>query len=502
MSETWLLPHIPDSHVYIPGYQLYRCDKGKGGGACIYVKDYLTSKVIVSNITRPDGIEDVWVSVQCRKLPSIIIGSIYRHPKTPQDTFEYLNEIIKIMCLKNKNLYVLGDLNDNLLSSGNKLTAIFSSNRLQQIIEKPTRVTPQSATLLDILATNKLNTIIHKDVIPNVIADHDLITAAINITKPKRNTVIKTLRHLGAYSNDALCNALLTETPTLNKIHLTDDVDTQVNILTSTFTNCLDRCAPIVTKEIKRPPAPWINDDIRSAMAARNALQLRLKIDRNNESLQEQYKLERNRVKAKLRNAEQEYYREQFHSNRGNSAATWKIIKNIVPNKKSTNNNNFESENELERAEEFNELFVNVGKRTFEKTQNNQNITNPNLDYPLGNGNYENFFRAKPVDVNTVILTLKHLKNSNSAGSDGIALRYIKDSLPVIINYITIIINTSIVTGKFPSLWKHATVIPIFKNGDRNDINNYRPIPLLPILSKAFEKKKCGTIANYLLRRE
>ncbi len=104
---------------------------------------------------------------------------------------------------------------------------------------------------------------------------------------------MKTYRHLEAYSNDALCNAILTETPTLKKIPITDDVDTQVNILTLAITNCLDQCAPLVTKEIKRPPAPWINDEIRSAMAVRITLQLRLKLDRNNVALQEQYKYER-----------------------------------------------------------------------------------------------------------------------------------------------------------------------------------------------------------------
>lgn len=74
------------------------------------------------------------------------------------------------------------------------------------------------------------------------------MTVIVNITKPKRKTVMKTYRHLGAYSNDAL----LTETHTLKKILLTDDVDTQVNILTSAITNCLDQCAPLVTKKIEK----------------------------------------------------------------------------------------------------------------------------------------------------------------------------------------------------------------------------------------------------------
>ncbi len=107
------------------------------------------------------------------------------------------------MCLRNKRLYVLADLNENLLSSGNRLKAILSAIRLHQTVDKPTRVTPQSATLLDITATKNYDTVIHKDVIPNIIADHDLITVTVNITKPKRKIVMKTYRHLGAYSNNA-----------------------------------------------------------------------------------------------------------------------------------------------------------------------------------------------------------------------------------------------------------------------------------------------------------
>ncbi len=134
-----------------------------------------------------------------KKKKKIISGSVDRHPTSTQETFDYLNEILKNMCLKNKGLYLLDNLNYNLLSSGNRLKAILNANRLHQIVDKHTRVTPQSAALLDIIAMNKYDAVIHKDVIPNAIADHDLITVIVNITKPKRKTVMKTFRHLGAY---------------------------------------------------------------------------------------------------------------------------------------------------------------------------------------------------------------------------------------------------------------------------------------------------------------
>ncbi len=56
---------------------------------------------------------------------------------------------------------MLGDLNDDLLTNGSKLNTIISMNKLHQLVDKPTRVTPQSATLLDVIVTNTRNTMIH-----------------------------------------------------------------------------------------------------------------------------------------------------------------------------------------------------------------------------------------------------------------------------------------------------------------------------------------------------
>ncbi len=50
------------------------------------------------------------------------------------------------------------------------------------------------------------------------------------------------------------------------------------------------------------------------------------------------------------------------------------------------------------------------------------------------------------------------------------------------------IINTFLITGVFPQVRKHSLVIPLFKNGDQENVNDYRPISLLPILSKTVEK--------------
>ncbi len=138
------------------------------------------------------------------------------------------------------------------MNNGNRLKQIINANRLHQIIDKPTRVTPDSATLLDVLITNKPESIIHSDVLPKIIADHDLISTTINITKPKRTSKIVSFRHHGSYTKDAVCTAFLNAAPTLNNIFSTDDVNVQADTLTFVMVDCLDQCAPVVTTRIKK----------------------------------------------------------------------------------------------------------------------------------------------------------------------------------------------------------------------------------------------------------
>ncbi len=121
-----------------------------------------------------------------------------------------------------------------------------------------------------------------------------------------------------------------------------------------------------------------------------------------------------------------------------------------------------------------------------------------NLAAPATRADTSAFFRPQPVNVSTVVLTIKHLQETQSFGSDGISLPFIKDSLPVTALYLTVITNTSIVTGTFPETWKHALVTPLHMNGDPDDSSNYRPISLLPIFSKVLEKIVATDIVLYL----
>ena len=153
------------------------------------------------------------------------------------------------------------------------------------MIDEPTRGTSTSATLLDLIITNEPSHVLEKSVVPQVIADHDLIGIKVNLRKPKCEPVVKTFRHLANYNKDILCELLISESYNLIQIIGTDDVNQQISIFTVSFIKCLDMCAPYVTKKITKPHAPWLNDDLRQAMRKRDEAQNNLKRDRINPTL-------------------------------------------------------------------------------------------------------------------------------------------------------------------------------------------------------------------------
>ncbi len=239
------------------------------------------------------------------------------------------------------------------------------------------------------------------------------------------------------------------------------------------------------------------DDHLQEAMKLKNETRKMFIFDTQNVALQDQYKREK-QIKTLIDESKNQYYGNNLNENKSNVAKTWKTIRDIIPNSKhKVSNCNFD--NEITKANEFNKHFADVGRNTYEKTQetlDGENVIHFNdMTNTLDD---DNNFRPQPVDTDTIILTIKGLKDTSSVGCDGIPLTFIKDSLFAIAFYLTCIVNTSIVTGIFPSTWKHDLVVPLFKSGDTKDFNNYRPISLLLILSKILEKVVAGQLSHYL----
>ena len=97
-------------------------------------------------------------------------------------------------------------------------------------------------------------------------------------------------------------------------------------------------------------------------------------------------------------------------------------------------------------------------------------------------------FNLATVSENTILTILKNTKVNKAAGLDNLSGRFLKDGAKVLAKPITDIYNLSIASGKFPDSCKSAKLKPIYKKGSLTEASNYRPIYLLPLISKVIEE--------------
>ena len=131
----------------------------------------------------------------------------------------------------------------------------------------------------------------------------------------------------------------------------------------------------------------------------------------------------------------------------------------------------------LETAEKFNDQFLEFANI------NTNDAHLPNIVFKTNSG-----LESVDITVSETMDILQNLDTSKDSGPDGISCKMMKETTAVIALSITKLINLSLYTCTFPSLWKQLNVLPIYKNGDRSDFKNYRPVSLLNVCSKVCEK--------------
>ena len=104
----------------------------------------------------------------------------------------------------------------------------------------------------------------------------------------------------------------------------------------------------------------------------------------------------------------------------------------------------------------------------------------------------------QPVDNNRVRFLLSKLCISTATGLDMISARLLRECTDLISSSICEISNLSIVTGVFPEEWKCSKAIALFKQGERADMNYYRPISVIPVVAKVFERIMYDLLYAYL----
>jgi hypothetical protein len=152
--------------------------------------------------------------------------------------------------------------------------------------------------------------------------------------------------------------------------------------------------------------------------------------------------------------------------------------------------------------EAFNNYFLTISENIIKNIrcnkQNHDTYNNPN--YYLSNQQHRAFpnINFKNTSTKEIEKIIRSLKAKGSHGYDGITAKILKISAPFISSPLSYIFSKSMISGIFPTRLKYATIKPIFKNGDKINVANCRPISILPSFSKILEKIMYIRLTNLL----
>ena len=125
--------------------------------------------------------------------------------------------------------------------------------------------------------------------------------------------------------------------------------------------------------------------------------------------------------------------------------------------------------------------FVSVGKRLAE------GLSNKNIDTIFHVVTPNEKFTFSKISTEQIKQVIQKLVNNKATGVHDIPSRVLKDSVDVIAPFLTEIFNCSLLSKMFPDDLKTGKVAPVFKSGDCDNLNNYRPITVLPTIARVFE---------------
>lgn len=483
VSETWFDATITDSLVSLNGYNLRRVDRDDGyGGVAIYIRTGInfsikcTSKencslVDCEDLDAMNLVEYLFIEVNSegRKL---LVGSVYR-PNRNINTMRFIGTL-GVLAAMYEDILIAGDFNSNLLEDCSLSEEFSSLGFVLPNTTIPTHFTTSSSTLLDLfLVGSESNILLYDQLSAPCFSKHDLIfmTYRFHLVTPDQTFSFRDFRNI---------NLRLLEQEFFriewNSIYYLNSVDDQLTFLDHNLNNLFNLTVPLKTRIITNKTKPWFSTEIKEAINIRDFAYKRWKRFRTAE-LRVVYLSAKREVNAMIKKAKSEFYVQKFSSVLS-SKNTWKTIRDIGIGKSVI------QEPCPIDADTMNEKFLNIP------------AVEPDLSY------YTNFprsssgpiFSFNAVDQCDVLASLLSIK-SNSVGVDGIDPRFLKILLPLLLPLITFVFNKILTSSQFPSNWKIAKIIPIPKKG-----SDYRPIAILPFLSKAFERIMHNQIICFLDR--
>ena len=495
---------------YTSCYQSTIGDKKKGTGVALYVNDMYNFTECTEISKCSVNIESIFVEITNAEKP-IFVGVVYRPPNGSIEIFnDELQEILNY--LKSKTSYILGDYNINLHNTQDTPSQNYEELIIAEgffpSISIATHEKPMcQKSCIDNILCNSLEDLIITGSIPNNISHHHPVFTISSIKNPHQNIDDKvTIYYEYSQENMKKLNEELK-----NKLETTD-LTSSFEIFDRTFDECLDKTCKLAkpkTSKRNRISNPWITLGIINSIDKKDRLYKIWKKSRNrknlhgDEKLYQRYKTHRKILKTLIIKAKQNYYSNEFEKHSGNSKKTWETINKLRGKTKSKSHPSFVINNEriLCRriiANKFNDYFIslasNLNRDVFESE-------------PIGNMPSFETFLSPPCpssifledctenEVNDIIRDLKNGKASD------IPISVVKFTNDTISPLLAVLYNKCMSDGVFPEVLKTGKITPIYKTGNPEDIQNYRPISTLPVFGKIFEKIIYSRLYSFFLSK-
>ena len=483
------------------------------GGVAMYVDSDYDSFERTEFKNQSDTFESVWVEIKNKSSKNIVCGCIYRHPKYLKSDFDefnkYLDTTLNKIVSENKEIYICGDFNIDLLKLNEyeahlEFYTLLNSHGLLPFIVQPSRVVNnQVPSLIDNIFSSNISDAVLSGNIYLTLSEHFSQFASVNRGAIDIKKIVMYGRNLKNFSEAAFRDDVAIQ-------QWRQDTDNP-NLLTYDLVSKLDACAErhgpterLNPKKVKLALKPWITPDIQNLIKIRDRLFQRKKRQPENEHVREIYNRVRNRVSRQLDKSKKEHYEAYFDEMNNNIKKTWEGIRKIVNVKKSTkftishlNINGKIVDEPADIANNFNNFFVNVGPQT-ERTVPKVPTKTP--EQFLKDRNQFQFIIAhiSVEEITDIIAALP----KKSIGPHSIPINFLKIVADLVAIPLCRIINLSFSQGIFPELLKVSKVIALFKSGSTEEVNNYRPISLLPIFDKIMEKIMHKQLYDFLERHK
>lgn len=470
ISETWFKPSTDTALFHIPEYSLVQvCRQTKrGGGVALYIRDGLEYNVCKDLSKANMGYESIYIEFVVNKIKTVV-GCVYRAPGNSVRSFVLdFEQDLQILCSGNKNIYIMGDFNINLLNYDSDdrvkdFVDILTSFGLFSLITKPTR--SSSSTLIDNIFTNCVQDAFESGIFCSDLSDHKpifsinkkqtLITVKSNSDGYKR---LITEAKIESFRQDLLASDW-------SYLYTLVNAEESYNYFLSIFSRLYDIRFPIVKINRKRKcRKPWITQSLLKSIEHKYKLYYTY-IKCKNERNKKKYLDYKNVLTNLVRKSKKDYYDKVFKNTQKDIRKTWVHINELLGrgNRELMPDQLYHGEtllvSDLQKAEYFNKYFINLPdniSKEIPEVQTSFKDYMPRLKYASS-------LFVRPTTVCEIITLVSSLDASKSSGSDEISPKVIKGCIQVIADLLCHVFNTSISQGIVPTKLKISKIVPVYK---------------------------------------